>query len=187
MIMIYSHHCANMCSNNTLSISIGELNFALVTLILHSEPNENPPEFTLTCRSMSGPVTNVVWWRDSEPVQEDSNHETSQIIVDTSENTVYHNKLRVSGREGGLYTCNVSNNIRDFVSNLQSSAVVSNRVKGNYLVTFLLQYLYFVHYIFHICMQLQRHLLNSLLFIGRLQIFHLVGIIHHPHCSPYHM
>ena len=94
-----------------LSISLGELNFALVILILNSEPNENPPEFTLTCRSEGGPATTVMWWRNRELVQEDSNHETSQIIVDTSEDTVYHNKLRVRGREGGLYTCNVSNNI----------------------------------------------------------------------------
>ena len=120
-----------------LTISIGELNFALVFLMLHSEPNENPPEFTLTCVSKSGPVMTVVWWRDLVPVQEDSNHETSHIIVDTSENTVYHNKLRVRGREGGLYTCNVSNNIQDFVSDLRSSAVDSIRVEGNYLVTFL--------------------------------------------------
>ena len=122
-----------MCSNNTLSISIGELNFAVVSVILHSEPNENPPEFTLTCRSYGGPVTTVMWWRDLVPVHEDGNHETSQIVVDTSENTVYHNKLRVRGREGGLYTCNVSNNIQDFVSDLQSSAVASTRLKGNYL------------------------------------------------------
>ena len=82
------------------------------------------------------------------PVQEDSNHETSQIIVDTSENAIYHNRLRVRGREGGLYTCNVSNNIRDFVSDLRSSAVASTRVKGNYLVTLLLQYLYTLFTIF---------------------------------------
>ena len=121
-----------MCSNNTLSISIGELNYTLVSLIVYSVPNENPPEFTLICRSKSGPVTTVMWWRNGEPVQEDSNHETSQIIVDTSENTVYHNILRVRGREGGLYTCNVSNNIQDFVSDLRSSAVGSFKVKGNY-------------------------------------------------------
>ena len=118
------------------SISIGELNFALVFFILHSEPNENPPEFTLTCRSKSGPVMTVMWWRDLVPVQEDSNHETSQIIVDTSENTVYHNKLRVRGREAGMYTCNVSNNI---VSDHRSSAADSTIVNGNYLVTFLVQ------------------------------------------------
>ena len=140
-----------MCSNNTLSISIGELNYAVIYTILNSEPNENPPEFTLICYSEGGPATTVMWHRNREPVQEDSNHEISQIIVDTSENTVYHNKLRVREREEGLYTCNVSNNIRDFVSDLQSSAVGSKSVIGNYLVTFLLQYLYFVYYLFHIC------------------------------------
>ena len=36
-------------------------------------------------------------------VEEDSNHMTSQIIVDTSRNTVYNNTLRVRGREGGRY------------------------------------------------------------------------------------
>ena len=119
-----------MCSNNTLSISIGELNYATVYVTLNSEPNENPPEFTLTCYSEGGPATTVMWQRNGEPVKEDSNHETSQIIVDTTENTIYHNTLRVRGREGGQYTCNVSNNIWDFVSDLQSSAFGSTRVKG---------------------------------------------------------
>ena len=38
-------------------------------------------------------------------VEEDSNHMTSQIIVNTSRNTVYNNTLRVRGREGGRYIC----------------------------------------------------------------------------------
>ena len=99
---------------------------------LHSEPNENPPEFTLTCRSVGGPATTVMWWRNGEPVQEDSNHETSQIIVDTSENTVYKNTLRVRGREGGQYTCNVSNNVKGFISDHRKSVNSSFIVKGNY-------------------------------------------------------
>ena len=107
---------------------------------LNSEPNENPPEFTLTCRSDGGPATTVMWWRNGEPVQEDSNHETSQIIVDTSENTVYDNTLRVRGR-GGRFTCTVSNNILDFVSNLRSSAADSVNVEGNNVVRFLIQHL----------------------------------------------
>ena len=46
-------------------------------------------------------------------MEEDSDHETSQILVDTSLNTVYENRLRVRGREGGDYCCNVTgrNNI----------------------------------------------------------------------------
>ena len=48
-------------------------------------------------------------------VEEDSNHMTSQIIVDTLSNTVYNNTLRVRGREGGLYLCSVSNNRHEYV------------------------------------------------------------------------
>ena len=44
-------------------------------------------------------------------VEEDSNHTTSQIIVDTSSNTVYNNTLRVRGRETTVkYSCEVMNN-----------------------------------------------------------------------------
>ena len=57
----------------------------------------------------------VEWRRDGVRVGEDSNHTTSQIIVDTSRNTVYNNTLRVRGREGGTYRCNVSNNKHEYV------------------------------------------------------------------------
>ena len=49
-------------------------------------------------------------------VEEDSNHMTSQIIVDTSGNTVYNNTLRVRGRERGLYVCTMSNNRHEYVA-----------------------------------------------------------------------
>ena len=49
-------------------------------------------------------------------VEEDSNHMTSQVIVDISSNTVYNNTLRVRGREGGLYyRCRVSNKRHEYV------------------------------------------------------------------------
>ena len=44
---------------------------------------------------------------------EDSDHETSQVIVDLSANTVYENRLRVRGREEGNYKCSVSNDFGD--------------------------------------------------------------------------
>ena len=77
---------------------------------LDSEANEDPPEFTLTCQSKGGPATEVVWMRNGVRVEEDSNHTTSQIIVDTSGNTVYNNTLRVRGREAVRYDCRVNNN-----------------------------------------------------------------------------
>ena len=87
---------------------------------LNSEANEDPPEFTLTCQSQGGPVTEVVWRRTTErntvTVEEDSNHTTSQTIVDTSSNTVYNNTLRVRGRETTVtYTCTVNNNRHEYV------------------------------------------------------------------------
>ena len=72
------------------------------------------PEFTISCLSEGGPATTVMWWRNGEPVQEDRNHETTQFIVDTSQNSVYNNTLRVYGREGGEYKCTVRTNIPDY-------------------------------------------------------------------------
>ena len=46
-------------------------------------------------QSRGGPVTEVEWMRNGVRVEEDSNHMTSQIIVNTSANTVYNNTLRV--------------------------------------------------------------------------------------------
>ena len=92
----------------------GQLSSAVIYFTLESEANEDPPEFTLTCQSRRGPVTEVEWRRDGVRVEEDSNHMTSQIIVNTSRNTVYDNTLRVRGRENGTYVCTVRNNAQDF-------------------------------------------------------------------------
>ena len=95
-------------------IITGRLTSSVISFTLDSEPNEDPPEFTLTCRSEGGPATNVEWRRDGELVQEDGNHTTSQSIVDPSRNAVYNNILRVRGREEGKYKCSVSNNNHEF-------------------------------------------------------------------------
>ena len=97
-----------------LEICTGQLFSAVTYFALESEANEDPPEFTLTCQSRNGPVTEVEWRRDGVRVEEDSNHMTSQIIVDTSRETVYNNTLRVRGRETGTYVCTVRNNAQDF-------------------------------------------------------------------------
>ena len=54
--------------------------------------------------------------RNGVRVEEDSNHMTSQIIVNTSANTVYNNTLRVRGRERGTYECIISSNRQEYVS-----------------------------------------------------------------------
>ena len=95
--------------------SPGELASATVSFTaLHSEPNVEPPEFSLTCLSVGGPATTVSWLRGSQPVQEDSDHETSQILTVTTQATQYENRLTVTGREAGQYWCTVSSNRDDF-------------------------------------------------------------------------
>ena len=103
-------------SLSLLETTTGRLSSAVIYFTLDSEANEDPPEFTLTCQSRGGPVTEVEWMRNEERVEEDSNHMTSQIIVDTSANTVYNNTLRVRGREPGDYKCTVSNNRHEYVT-----------------------------------------------------------------------
>ena len=99
-----------------LQLPTGQLSTAVLHFTLESEANEDPPEFTLTCQSRGGPVTEVEWRRDGVRVEEDSNHMTSQIIVGPSSNTVYNNTLRVRGREVyGTYRCTVSNNRHEYV------------------------------------------------------------------------
>ena len=63
------------------------------------------PRFTLTCISTGGPATTVTWTRDSETVSEGN-----MTVLDDRETAQYTHTLTVSGRLGGLYQCNVSNN-----------------------------------------------------------------------------
>ena len=85
-----------------------------MNITLHTEPSVSPPEFSIIFRTEGGPATHVRWIWSGRPVQEDSDHETSQIIVDTSHNSVYENRLRVRGRERGNYFCTATNNRVDF-------------------------------------------------------------------------
>ena len=78
----------------------------------------SPPEFSIICRTEGRPATRVNWWGPKDRVHEDSDHETSQIIVDTSSNSVYENRLRVRGREGGKYTCAIESNSREAIGSI---------------------------------------------------------------------
>ena len=102
-------------------IQIGQfkLSRTAVEFILHTEPNVSPPEFTIICLTEGGPATTVSWQRPNGHIlgQGDSDYETSQIIVDTYY-SVYENRLRVRGREGGTYFCFISNNIKDYFPDL---------------------------------------------------------------------
>ena len=82
-----------------------------MTITLHTEPTVSPPEFSIICRTEGGPATSVSWVGPlNTKVQENRDHEISQIIVDTSCNSVYENRLRVRGRESGTYRCTIIRN-----------------------------------------------------------------------------
>ena len=77
-----------------------------MSFTLNSDLNGESPQFTLTCISTGGPATTVTWTRDSETVSEGN----MTTVLDDRETAQYTHTLTVSGRLGGLYQCNVSNN-----------------------------------------------------------------------------
>ena len=54
-------------------------------------------------------------------ITENSTYPTNQIIVDTSRLAVYNNTLRVRGREGGVYRCDIRNSQNSITALLQVS------------------------------------------------------------------
>ena len=71
---------------------------------MDSDLNEDSPLFTLTCTSTGGPATTVNWTRDSETVS------GGVTVLDDPVTAQYTHTLTVTGRLGGQYQCNVSNN-----------------------------------------------------------------------------
>ena len=74
----------------------------------------SPPEFSIICRTHGGPATSVEWFLPLSDEWEFIDHESSQLILDTSYNTVYENRLLVRGSHSGKYQCRIENNIRDY-------------------------------------------------------------------------
>ena len=72
-----------------------------VNFILHTDPIASVPEFTISIRTTGGPVADVSWGVSVFVAESDYNF--SQVILDTSHNSVYDNRLRVRGRRAGIY------------------------------------------------------------------------------------
>ena len=68
--------------------------------------NEASPQFTLTCISTGGPATTVTWTRDSQAA---AGERRSEVVNGVT--AQYTNTLTVTGRLGGLYVCNVANEV----------------------------------------------------------------------------
>ena len=76
-----------------------------MTLTVDSDLNGDSPQFTLTCISTGGPATTVTWTRDSATAMGDE-----MTVLNSTETAQYTHTLTVTGRLGGDYQCNVSNN-----------------------------------------------------------------------------
>ena len=83
-----------------------------VSFTLHTELRASVPEFTISCLTRGGPATAFSW--TVFPVQEGIDNETSQVILDTSYNSVYDNRLRVRGRRAGTYSCIITGSLSSF-------------------------------------------------------------------------
>ena len=144
MSQVLSHECNNTLGRYTRETVLSELFIffsgglkpvSMFFTTLYAEPSVSPHEFILTCRSVGGPATSVIWTRNRSPVTEDSNHTISQIIVNTSATPVYHNRLQVKGREGGNYRCNVASNRKDFIHDSLSRPVAGSlTVQGQFYI-----------------------------------------------------
>ena len=85
-----------------------------VNFTLHTELRASVPEFTISCRTRGGPASTVSWIVDEVTVKgSDIDHETSQVILDTSHNSVYDNRLRVRDRRTGTYYCIITGHFID--------------------------------------------------------------------------
>ena len=89
--------------------STGDVVVSFVQFQLTSELNATTPTFTLTCTSTGGPATAVSWTVNNSAVTEDSAHNITSQITDTTTATYTHT-LIMTGRLVGEYECNVSNN-----------------------------------------------------------------------------
>ena len=87
----------------------------------------SPPEFSIICHTHGGPATNVQWFRAMLQMEEDIE---SQLIVDTSQNTTYENRLTVKGRYSGKCYCTIKNNIQDYFPTAKNLVQQSIQIIG---------------------------------------------------------
>lgn len=89
-----------------------EMSFQLETAV-----TVDPPQFSVTCRSVGGPATTVTWERNGVTIQDNATFSSSQIVTDAVM-AEYLNVLVVAGRYAGEYECTVSNDRPSFSSTI---------------------------------------------------------------------
>ena len=110
-----------------------------IVFTVETDFNGASPQFTLTCISTGGPATTVTWTRDSTTAMGDE-----MTVLDNATTAQYTHTLTVTGRLGGLYQCNVSNNKPSLpsasltVKGLSSSTSnTSSRLESKYSCAFI--------------------------------------------------
>ena len=98
----------------------GLLDIVSVNFTLHTELRTNPPEFTISCLTHGGPATTVTWSKEGEN-NITKNSETSQLVLNTTQTSVYDNRLRVRGRRIGVYNCIVNSVLSVFIHGINTS------------------------------------------------------------------
>ena len=72
----------------------------------------SPPEFSIICRTHGGPTSFVKWHLPNNDVvnvfpdsmENYTIYKASIVVIDTSHNCVYENRLRVRGNYSGIFT-----------------------------------------------------------------------------------
>ena len=90
----------------------------------------SPPEFSIICRTHGGPATIFKWFLAAE-LQIEAHIESQQLILNTSRNSTYENRLLVRGRYNGTWTCTVINSyIQDYFPRARNLVQQNIQVTG---------------------------------------------------------
>ena len=65
-------------------------------------------EFNVTCKSVGGPATNITWTRNGNTLDLSGGDFTATRRLDNPVTAAYTLTLSVSGRQGGMYMCQVA-------------------------------------------------------------------------------
>ena len=100
-----------------------------IAFTLHADPGASVPELTISCQTRGGPSTTVEWSVNETRIEEVTNHNTNQIVLDTY-NIEYESRLLVRSRTSDNYRCSITNNIRYFLSHIRAPQLVGSLIIG---------------------------------------------------------
>ena len=87
-------------------------------------------EFTVTCESVGGPATNIIWTRNGNTLDLSGGDFTATRRLDNPVTAAYTLTLSVSGRLGGVYRCQVAKGGPGVLGDPMNSCSMELEVKG---------------------------------------------------------